>query len=413
MFIAIDADENKINVENAVKGIQYFCPICREKVEFHSGSIRQHHFKHWKNSECLDNWHHDMTEWHLAWQNQFSTEQQEVIIKTEDEIHRADVLVGKTVVEFQHSKMSPEEFKERNSFYSKLGYKLVWLFDLRDEVKADKIEKMDEEGQYGWKWSFSTFSRFDTSNKDITVFFQFYDAENNDTPCIKKMTKRNTSSDLTKVFWTNHPQFYTPDNFLQLIKNEYLERSDSNQMVIDERLNHIEMPELAKYGFHCDISLEEEKPDLHIIETRIVNGFSNHGGPLYTPRNIKVNSLYSYGIYSEISIDLWTYNDCRMSCYDTVQSIIGIIKSSVDNVVEIKNSILLGRKIREIFEKKPSSGKGLIDVVTGTDVYVKKEHIYKKAVYGRLITPYGNYQGSNREIFYADYPRWVEKFSSK
>ena len=354
-----------------------------------------------------------MTEWHLAWQNQFPTEQQEVIVERENEIHRADVLVGKTVVEFQHSKMSPEEFNERNSFYSKHGYKLVWLFDLRDEVKADKIERLDEEGQYRWKWSFSTFSGFDTNNKDITVFFQFYDAENNDTPCIKKMTKRETADDMTKVFWTNYPQFITPDNFLQLIKNGYFESSVPNQIVIDERLNHIVMPELAKYGFCCDISLKEDNPDLHVIETSLINEFKNHGGALYAPKTISVEPRYNYGYFSEISIDFWNYNDCTMSCYDTVQSIIRIINNSLINVIEIKNPRLYGRKIRDIFEKKPSSGKGLIDVVMGTDVYVKKEHIYSKAIYGRLITPYGNYQGANREIFYADYPRWVEKFSSK
>lgn len=45
--------------------------------------------------------------------------------------HRADVVVGKTVIEFQHSNISPEIFQKRSRFYIELGYKVIWVFDCR------------------------------------------------------------------------------------------------------------------------------------------------------------------------------------------------------------------------------------------------------------------------------------------
>lgn len=46
--------------------------------------------------------------------------------------HRADVLVDRTVIEFQHSIMPVKAFDDRNNFYFNLGYKVIWLFDLSD-----------------------------------------------------------------------------------------------------------------------------------------------------------------------------------------------------------------------------------------------------------------------------------------
>lgn len=53
--------------------------------------------------------------------------------------HRADVLVDRTVVEFQHSILSPSVFDDRNNFYLNLGYKVVWVFDISNLYKNGKI----------------------------------------------------------------------------------------------------------------------------------------------------------------------------------------------------------------------------------------------------------------------------------
>ncbi len=410
MFVAMDADKNRIKIEDAIKGVQYFCPICNEKVEFHCGSIRQHHYKHWKKSECLDKWNHDMSDWHLAWQNHFPLENQEIVVKDENEIHRADVLFGKTVVEFQHSKLSPEEFQERNSFYTKNGYKIVWLFDLTEEMKNEKLEKNDDPGKYIWKYSFSTFSGFDTSSKEVFVFFQFYDNENDKNPCIKRLLRRQTDQKLTKEFETNHPETFTAEDFIQLITNEYFERGISLIPPFDERKNNIYISERQKYGYKCIVSVKNEGVDYNEIEAKIKTEIRDHGLYIYSPMYIRVKPLYSYGVYSEIQVELWTVNAFKIDYNQIVKDISNIIKKCIPNYIELKSESLVGRKIRKIFEEEPSVGKGLINLETGADVYVKKEHIYKNDVFGRLERN-GKYPGSNYGIFRSEKDEWVIKFN--
>lgn len=410
MFVAKDLDGNRIKVEDAVKEVQYFCPTCNAKVEFHNGSIRQHHFKHWKKLKCLDNWDHDMSEWHLEWQNHFPVDNQEIIVKDDEEIHRADVICGKTVVEFQHSKMSPEEFQERNAFYTKHGYKIVWLFDLTEEIKNQKIEKTKKAGNYIWKYSFTTFSGFNAGNKDITVFFQFYDNDNDKNPCIKRLVYRNTYEKLTKDFLTNNQEFLTGKDFIRLITNGYFEKGLSENQQIDNKKNNIIIPESQMYGYWCNILVKSEGLNYHELASNIQTAINNNGNFIYNPSNIRVYPDTSFGYYSVIRVEFWAMNNCNASYNQTFNAISNVI-INVPNCVRIIRAGLLGRKIRDIFKDKPSESKGLINLDTGADVYVKKDHIYSTIVYGRLAKN-GKYPFGNYEIFQSEKKIWVEKFSN-
>ena len=75
------------------------------------------------------------------WQDCFPIEKQEVILESEGKKHIADVLIEdhKTVIEFQHSKLLIDEFRDRNSFYKSLGYKVIWIFDRIGDSFEDKI----------------------------------------------------------------------------------------------------------------------------------------------------------------------------------------------------------------------------------------------------------------------------------
>lgn len=108
------------------------------------GELRRHHFAHKPKSVCKDSWerddYYDKTDWHYKWQDCFPRDNQEVLVSNGDIKHRADVMVDKTVAEFQHSAISEANYNNRNNFYSNLGYKVVWLFDVRDDVENEKID---------------------------------------------------------------------------------------------------------------------------------------------------------------------------------------------------------------------------------------------------------------------------------
>ena len=53
----------------------------------------------------------------VLWQNSVPKDNQEVMLTLGDIKHRADVLIGRTVTEFQRNNMSSKVFSDRNSFY--------------------------------------------------------------------------------------------------------------------------------------------------------------------------------------------------------------------------------------------------------------------------------------------------------
>ena len=179
MFIAMDENNNKIAAREAIKGEKYYCPICKEKVILKSGNFKVNHFAHKSGTLCIDTWNYDMSEWHIGWQEKYPVDNREVIIKRDNEIHRADVCIGNYVIEFQHSPISADDFKERNEFYNSCGYKVVWLFDMVDKVKDEKIVHCGIRGierrihEYNWKRaSKALVSVLPQENTDVVICFQ-------------------------------------------------------------------------------------------------------------------------------------------------------------------------------------------------------------------------------------------------
>ena len=187
MFIAVDKNKKRVHASKVNNDEQYFCPVCNKPVFLRKGQIYAHHFAHSNNSNCLDNWKHDMSEWHLNWQNKFPLECQEVVMNSGGETHRADVFINGIVYEFQHSSMLNTEFEERNKFYNSLGYKVIWVFDLIEEKKSRKIFTYPSRF-HEWSHPKSTFKNFNPDNPMISVFFQFYPENERKTGFVEKVT---------------------------------------------------------------------------------------------------------------------------------------------------------------------------------------------------------------------------------
>ena len=224
MFTALTKDNKRISIEEAIQGENYHCPVCGNPVivkAANSNNVRTH-FAH-KRNLCLDNWKHDMSDWHFEWQSKFPIESREVVVEKDGVVHRADILINNTVIEFQHSSIRGEEFESRNSFYKSCGYRVVWLFDATDKMKDDEC--------FGLVWARKT-TLFSSMRTPIDAFYvQHYLPDKNDLILL-------TKPDLKKVYSDKLVYPIMPENFLK----EYGAIQDENVLSIQnifERTNEM------------------------------------------------------------------------------------------------------------------------------------------------------------------------------
>ena len=189
MFIAKDSKNDNIKAENATAGKDYYCPTCRERVFprhcSNDGRFFRTHFSHYPKAPCTDSWHsdYDISDWHYNWQMEFPVENQEIPLNFGGIAHRADIIVDRTVVEFQHTKMSNRKFMERNRFYTELGYKIVWLFDLSEQYESGALK---EHGNFfAWDRPFNAFNHYSLVCGQNELFFQLWNSDTDD--CIVKV----------------------------------------------------------------------------------------------------------------------------------------------------------------------------------------------------------------------------------
>ena len=134
MFVALDNLGNRVYADSAEKGSVCFCPVCNEELRLRKGGKNRPHFAHKQDTDCQYGKDQDYkSEWHIRMQEYFPREACEMRFVDDEtgEIHIADVFLeaSNTVLEFQHSPISEDEFKSRTIFHLKNGRRIVWLFD--------------------------------------------------------------------------------------------------------------------------------------------------------------------------------------------------------------------------------------------------------------------------------------------
>ena len=128
----------------AKKGAKGECPCCGSELIAKCGEVYIHHWAHKK--KCDDHWWENETEWHRNWKNQLPEEWQEIIPRDESgEKHIADVKTSEDwVIEFQHSRLEPEERNSRDNFYTKL----IWVVDgMRRKTDAKQFQNILNEAK--------------------------------------------------------------------------------------------------------------------------------------------------------------------------------------------------------------------------------------------------------------------------
>lgn len=232
MFIANDLTGNRISIDEADVNLKYFCPICEQELIQRRGNKNLPHFAHMKYSEC-DSWNYDMSEWHRNWQSKFPLINREVVVSYNGEKHRADILINNTVIEFQHSRMTSEEFWERNNFYVKAGYEIVWLFDLTEVYELHRIQSYRREFMYKWKYHWSTFWGFDPAEKmKVRVYFQFLGDLSDDNCGIEHLTWLSPDQ---KFFSTEFGVAYDEKEFLELFNNKQEDNHKQEVMIVQNK----------------------------------------------------------------------------------------------------------------------------------------------------------------------------------
>ena len=187
LTFALDPKDVRVHVDDTASNMDYFCPTCGSPVIPRKGEVRRHHFAHKGGGSCADGWSrsYDDSEWHHLWQERFPKENQEVTLTLGQVRHRADVLAGTTVVEFQRSTLTPEQFNDRNTFYQNLGYKVVWLYDLRDTFREGGMRKEPHEDGgllFSWDNPRKAFRAYNLKHGNVDLFLQL--REEDDGPCI-------------------------------------------------------------------------------------------------------------------------------------------------------------------------------------------------------------------------------------
>ena len=175
MFYALDKDGFRIDAYEANKQDAYICPICGKHVILKRGEINAAHFAHMSDM-CEDNWNYDMSEWHRRMQSFFPKESQEVIVTYKGRKHRADILIGDVVLEFQFSPITAAEFEDRNKFFKKAGYRLAWVFNLSQISEDNLYSSKEKDNMMIWKHPMRIFENVDylgANNKRFALWFSF------------------------------------------------------------------------------------------------------------------------------------------------------------------------------------------------------------------------------------------------
>lgn len=400
MYFAVDSKGKRVYIDKADSSFTYFCPVCGAELSIKRGTMKAHHFAHHPSvSACADNWHYDMSEWHRSWQSKFPLDAQEVVMKG-GETHRADVFLAKrkTVIEFQHSRLSFEEFQKRNIFYSSFGYKVVWVFHMASVFESGNMDYLDMNTCTKFKWAspFQTFNSFNPSREgDVSLYFQVFDDMESD------------DCSLIHVTWA------APSGFRRfcgemLSENEFLSAYGESQILCAD-----DTPAAARELYD------------NLISCRGVDGYDFWHGCVDKEDYIVSEEECNYCPYRASFVQ----GGCVKRFHDMIDGHVKrIVKDDYGRVVSVVLQDHCGENVTCKFSAIPSPGRRLdelwdelenvrvarfrnllsgyeVQLTDSPSIMAKK---YRGRIYGKIKFPSAEQYGKDsREVYCWDRAEWV------
>jgi hypothetical protein len=143
-YAHIDDTNEPIHIYDYIKTECKDIPKCINGHELCSanGKIKKPYFRH-KNNEDVDG-NNPMTKWHCEWQGNFPKTERPFpkINDTQKSDRRADVVIQKfnTIIEIQHSPISPEEVKNRKHDYELNNHITIWIIHGNDTIRVTHLK---------------------------------------------------------------------------------------------------------------------------------------------------------------------------------------------------------------------------------------------------------------------------------
>ena len=175
MIVALDENQHRVLASKADRKQSYFCQECGDRLSLRQGEIRRPHFAHKKSTSC-ESAHRNKTDWHYDWQELFGLDNAERAIQTAGIKHIADILIGDTVIEFQHSRISEKDICERNEFYRLHNLRTIWVFDCRKDCENGELFAYERRPEFNWLFEWrKPIKSARTALWDSVVFLQLSD----------------------------------------------------------------------------------------------------------------------------------------------------------------------------------------------------------------------------------------------
>ncbi len=354
MFIALNKDKKRVHISDVLDNETYYCPMCYEELRCRKGDANAHHFAHKNNSECKanDGWNYDMSDWHFDWQNQFPLDNQEVVFSYNNKVHRADVFINNTVIEFQRSPITESEFNDRNEFYKGIGYNVVWVFDAINKEIEYLNDTKDDERLFSWKHPIRFLKNFDCSDHKVNVFLQ-----------------------IKEGIWYRQPNYKNIKDFQQLDIDNNIVKISNNKIInnIGTFISDDYYSDVEIIDTYYDLKLQNKKKYLY------KNNINIHklSDEIY---NYNVDSFYDfYGYCPLTKSELFNHKECyecnyldvdheRCRCMFRFKE---IRKNNISEIYDIKydrdgrivffDLEINNERKKYTFESLPSYSKSLLD----------------------------------------------------
>ncbi len=218
------------NKAEATKGANGLCPSCGSELIAKCGELKVNHWAHKGNRNC-DPWWENETDWHRSWKGHFPMDWQEVVhFDARGEKHIADVKTESGwVLEFQHSYLSPEERRSRNTFYSKIS----WVVDgARRKADMSQFRKILEDSTTVStnplikRVYFPEECRLlkEWRDRDALVFFDFQDAIGTEQPMLWFLFPEISISEafISPFLRINFIELHSQNKFGEMVQNAIL-----------------------------------------------------------------------------------------------------------------------------------------------------------------------------------------------